>query len=303
MDTVAAKKSNKHWVAFSSLLCAFALTGMKIVVGLATGSLGILAEAAHSGLDLLAAAMTCFAIRWASQPADREHPFGHGKIESLSAFLEALLLLLTCIWIVYHAVRRLFFHETIEVETTIWSFAVVVVSIIIDYSRSRALARAAKEHNSQALEADALHFQTDIWSSLAVLVGLAFVAIGNRFPTLAILKNADAIAALAVAGIAGGVTWKLTLRTVNALIDRAPSDLDDRVRQLVETLPGIADCHRVRVRISGSETFVDLHITVTGNPTLEEAHALTETVEAAVRTLVPEADVLVHPEPPDVSHG
>jgi cation diffusion facilitator family transporter len=154
-------RKDKRSAALSSVVAAIGLTGFKLVVGLLTNSLGILAEAAHSGLDLVAAAMTYFAVRVSDKPADQEHPFGHGKIENLSALFETLLLLATSGWIIYEAIQRLFF-VTVKVETSIWSFLVMGTSIFIDYTRSRILYKAARKYKSQALEADALHFSTDI---------------------------------------------------------------------------------------------------------------------------------------------
>ena len=159
-------------VAVSSLLAATVLTVLKLVVGLRTHSLGILAEAAHSGLDLLAAGVTLWAVHMSSRPADRKQTYGYGKFENLSALFETLLLLVTCLWIVYEASRRLFFHGPIEVDPSVWAFLVVMLSIVVDFSRSRALLRVSKKYHSQALEADALHFSTDIWSSCVVLFGL-----------------------------------------------------------------------------------------------------------------------------------
>ncbi len=169
MSTAVADQE-KNRVALSSVIAAFFLTGFKLTTGIMTGSMGILAEAAHSALDLIAAVITLFAVRFSGRPADREHTYGHGKIENLSALAETLLLLLTCGWIIYESVKRLLFTE-VHVEVSLWAFAVVILSIIIDFGRSRALARTAKKHNSQALEADALHFSTDIWSSRVVLDG------------------------------------------------------------------------------------------------------------------------------------
>ncbi|HXB73896.1 MAG TPA: cation diffusion facilitator family transporter, partial [Candidatus Acidoferrales bacterium] len=187
----------KQSVALRSLLAAVALTTFKIVVGVATGSLGILAEAAHSGLDLVAALLTFIAVRISGRPADHDHLYGHGKVENLSALAETVLLLLTCAWIFWEAIQRLFSHKA-EIEVTWWSFGVMLVSIAIDASRSRALARTAKKYHSQALEADALHFQTDIWSSTVVIFGLASVKVGQWFPQLSSLRNGDAVAALGV---------------------------------------------------------------------------------------------------------
>ena len=286
----------KQSAALSSLVAAIALTAFKIVVGLSTGSLGILAEAAHSGLDLVAAAVTFIAVRVAGRPADREHRYGHGKVENLSALMETFLLLGTCVWIVWEASRRLVYHR-VEVEVTIWSFVVMATSIVIDFSRSRVLARAAKKYHSQALEADALHFQTDIWSSAVVILGLVCVKLSEWYPDLALLKQADAVAALGVSMVVVWVSWQLGRKTVDALIDKAPEGMEERIQSAVEAVPGVRDCHAIRMRYSGPVLFIDLHVLVDGNQTLFAAHALTETIENVIQAMVPGADVTVHPEP------
>jgi len=286
----------KRQAAGSSVVAAVALTGTKIVVGLTTGSLGILAEAAHSGLDLVAAVMTLFAVRVSGRPADSDHPYGHGKVENLSALFETLLLLATCVWIIYSAVQRLASGK-IEIEVTVWSFAVMALSIVVDVSRSRMLYRVAKKYNSQALEADALHFSTDIWSSAVVILGLVCVKLGEWKPALAILKSADAVAAVVVAIIVFFVCGELGMRTIRALLDTAPAGLDGRIADAAQAVPGVSNCHNVRTRHSGPQLFVDVHVLVNGNQTLEQAHALTEAVEAAIREVVPDADVTVHAEP------
>jgi len=292
--TVAYQEKNK--AAASSVLAAIGLTALKIVVGLLTGSLGILAEAAHSALDLVAALMTWFAVRISGKPPDRNHPCGHGKVENLSALLETLLLLATCVWVVYSAFARLI-HGRTEIEVTVWSFAVMAFSIVVDYSRSRMLSATAKKHNSQALEADALHFSTDIWSSAVVIAGLACVKLSERGPSFAFLKSADAVAAILVAGIVFFICGELGLRTIQALLDAAPRGLEHRIKTIAETIPGIRDCHKVRARYSGAQLFVDAHVLVDGSQTLVQAHALTEEVEAAIQRILPGADVTVHAEP------
>ena len=176
-------------VALVSVFAAVFLTGSKLIIGIMTGSLGILSEALHSGLDMVAAVITYFTVRVSDKPADKHHHFGHGKTENFSALVETLLLLITCIWIIYEAFSRLMTGNT-HIEISVWSYLVVIGSIIIDISRSRALSRVAKKYNSQALEADALHFSTDIWSSAVVLLGLICANFGFYF--------ADSIAALGV---------------------------------------------------------------------------------------------------------
>ncbi len=299
MDTSSTGLSaerEKTWAALTSVIAAVGLTSFKIIVGIATGSLGILAEAAHSGLDLVAALVTFLAVRLSGKPADEEHRYGHGKIENLSALFETLLLLVTCIWIIYEAINRLFFKEVV-VEASIWAFIVMGVSIIIDFSRSRVLYRAARKHNSQALEADALHFSTDIWSSSVVILGLIGVLIAGKVPGLEYLTKADAVAALGVAIIVIYVSVRLGLRTVHGLLDTAPEGMAEKVKQVVEALPGVVDCHNVRLRYSGPYLFVDTHVLLEGRQSLEEAHALTEAIEKAICEALPASDVTVHPEP------
>jgi cation diffusion facilitator family transporter len=286
----------KRRAASSSVLAAVGLTGFKIVVGLTTGSLGILAEAAHSGLDLVAAIMTWMAVRISGKPADRDHRYGHGKVENLSALAETVLLLITCVWIIFGAVNRLIEHK-IEIEVNLWSFAVMITSVVVDVSRSRMLYRVAKKFNSQALEADALHFSTDIWSSTVVILGLISVKLSEWVPGWGGLRYADAVAAIIVAVIVVQVSIKLGHRTVAALLDTAPAGLEETIISAVLALPGVNDCHNVRLRYSGPQLFVDIHILVDGNQSLHAAHALTEEIERAIQKLVPQADVTVHPEP------
>jgi cation diffusion facilitator family transporter len=286
----------KQSAALSSFLAAVGMTALKILVAILTGSLGILAEAAHSALDLVAALVTLLAVRFSARPPDRTHHYGHGKVENLSALFETILLLGTCFWIVWEATRRLILHRT-DVEVTVWSFAVMVTSIAIDLSRSRALARAAKKFHSQALEADALHFATDVWSSGVVILGLIGVLAGTTFPKMAFLRQADAVAALGVSFVVMSLSLRLGRRTVDALLDRAPDGLERRVISAVEAVPGVRDCHQVRLRYSGPMLFIDLHVLVDGKQSLSQAHDLTETIESAIHEIAPESDVTVHPEP------
>jgi cation diffusion facilitator family transporter len=293
-------EERKQTVALSSLGAAVALTTIKIIVGVLTGSLGILAEAAHSGLDLVAAAATWLAVRTASRPPDGDHRYGHGKIENLSALFETVLLLATCVWIVYAAVGRLL-KGGVEVEVTVWSFIVMVVSMGIDWSRSRALFKMAKESHSQALEADGLHFQTDIWSSAVVIVGLAGVKIAAWKPEVAWLRHADAVSALAVAVIAAVVTVRLGVRTIEALMDAAPADIEGRIARAAALVEGVVDCHNIRFRYSGATLFIDAHVSMDGRFSLDKAHHITDLVEESIQAELPGADVTVHAEPVSVA--
>jgi cation diffusion facilitator family transporter len=295
-STYATPEQHKEHAAKSSVIAAFLLVSMKVVVGVMTGSLGILAEAAHSGLDMVAAIVTWFAVRESGKPADQEHRYGHGKVENLSALFETVLLLVTCGWIGYEAIRRLMSGK-MDVEVTFWSFAVMGISIIVDISRSRMLHRVAKQYNSQALEADALHFSTDIWSSAVVILGLVCVALSDIIPNANFLHYADAIAALVVGIIVIQISWKMGQRTVAGLLDAAPEGLEEKVIAAAEKIPGVYNCHHVRVRSSGPQVFVDMHVLVDGNMSLHEAHRLTQSIEKAIEAVCPEADVTVHPEP------
>ncbi len=286
----------KRWVALSSVGAAILLTGMKLVVGLLTGSLGLLAEAAHSGLDLVAAVITYFAVRVSDRPADAEHPYGHGKVENVSALAETLLLLITCGWIIYEGTERLFFRPR-HVDATVWAFVVVLISIMIDISRSRALYRVAKKHNSQALEADALHFSTDVWSSAVVFLGLAFVKFGALVGQVEFFGRADAVAALIVALIVIVISYKLGRRTIDVLLDRAPPGTAAAIAQAVRQVEGVLECRHLRVRQSGNQSFVDLTIGVRRGQSLEGSHAIATQVEERIQALYPHADVVVHIDP------
>ncbi len=286
----------KNMAALSSVLAAVGLTTFKVIVGVLTGSLGILAEAAHSALDLVAALVTFFAVKFSSKAPDVQHPFGHGKIENLSALFETLLLLGTCVWIVYEAISRLT-GKAVEVDITAWAFIVMIVSIVIDFSRSRVLAAAAKKHNSQALEADALHFSTDIWSSCVVIVGLICVKLSETIPSLHWLYQADSFAALGVSAIVAYVSIELGIRTVQGLLDTTPNGMDHQVKEIAESVEGVTDCHQVRIRTSGPSLFADVHVRVKPSMSVADAHAKTLLIQEKVRSAIPGMDIVVHVEP------
>jgi len=288
-------RAEKRSVAGGSVLAAVAITALKIVVGITTGSLGILSEAAHSGLDLIAAVITFFSVRVSDKPADADHQYGHGKVENFSAFIETGLLLLTCLWIVSEAVKRLFFHH-VEIEPSLAAFAVMLISILVDVWRSRALRRIAEKYDSQALEADALHFSTDVWSSCVVILGLLLVMLGARW-NMAWLRAADPVAALVVAGIVIYVSSRLARRTVDALLDAAPVGVRTQIISAVEEVEGVLEVDRARIRRAGNRYFVELSIGLARNVTFQHSGAVSEAVIDAVRKVLPEADVTVRPVP------
>ncbi|HTY01992.1 MAG TPA: cation diffusion facilitator family transporter [Bacteroidota bacterium] len=279
---------SKIAVARSSFLAAIGLTAFKLVVGLTTGSLGIISEAIHSGLDLVAAFITLVAVRVADKEPDREHQFGHGKFENLSALMETMLLVITCVWIIYEAIHRLSTGR-LEIEVNLWSFVVIVVAIIVDFSRSRALSRAARKFHSQALEADALHFSSDIFSSLVVLVGLVCYTLD--------IKIADSIASIIVAMIVLGVSWRLGQRSVSVLVDRAPEGVTQKIEQLLHSYADVEKVENIRVRSAGPDIIIEM--TIESNPMLsfEASHRLSDRIEQNIQDAIPRSHVHVHMEP------
>jgi cation diffusion facilitator family transporter len=288
--------SDKHAVALSSVVAAVGLTVLKVVVGFTTGSLGILAEAAHSAMDLVAALMTLLAVRVADREADESHPYGHGRFENVSALFETALLLATCVWVAWEAIDRLL-NGGRHVDASIWAFAVMAVSIVVSWSRARALTRAAREHGSQALEADALHFSSDVWSSAVVMFGLALVWLGDRLPDAEWLAHADAVAALLVSAIVVVVGLRLGRETVAALVDTAPPGVLPRLRDVAAEVDGVLAVPRVRLRRVGNKLFVDLTALVARTTPFARAHEVADAVEERVSAEIPNADVVVHLEP------
>lgn len=291
----AREERAKRLVALLSVLAAMLLTSLKLTVGLTTGSLGILSEAAHSGLDLLAAIVTVSAVGVAGRPADKIHPYGYGKAENLGALTETVILLVTCVWIIYEAIRRLI-GNVVEVDANVWAFAVMIVSVLVDLGISRALMRGARRYDSQALQADALHYSTDVLSSSVVIAGLVFVRLAAAFDVPA-LERADAIAAFGVAAIVLMVSFRLGRAAISALLDVAPVGLADKVNEAAERVPGVREVRQTRVRRSGAASFIDITIAVSRRAHFEEAHTIAESVSSAVRSAVPRSDVVVHVDP------
>jgi cation diffusion facilitator family transporter len=291
----AVGSDSKLGVAASSVLASFALTLGKLVIGLLTGSIAVLAEAAHSGLDLAATVMTFFAVRAADFPSDANHPYGHYKFENLSALFETFLLFATCGWISYEAIQRLLAPFS-PVDRPYLGAMVLVSSIAVDLSRSRALSKAAKKHESQALEADALHFFTDILSSATALLGVALASLGPRlgFP---LLVKADAVAALLVAIITFVLSWKLGVRAFRVLADEIPPLLQKQLEAAVRQVEGVHPPIRVRARQSGNRTFVDVIAHASDDLSMTASHLLADQIEEAIRAHIAKSDIVVHLEP------
>jgi len=290
------EQREKNRVTVISLSAAILLTSAKLVVGLLTGSLGLMAEAAHSALDTVASVVTFFSVRVAGRPADEDHPYGHARVENLSAVVQGVLLIGTAVWISYEAIHRIFF-ATVDVEPTIWAFAVMGTSILIDLWRSRMLARVASRYDSRALEADALNFRADMFSSAVVIVGLALVLAGERFTDAPFLSRADAVAALLVGLFIFYKSGAIAARSVNVLLDRAPAGLQERISRRAEAVPGVIGTRQVRLRESGDRKFADIVISVPRTASAAEGHEISERVEQAVRDVDASTESVIHVEP------
>lgn len=290
MDSVKMGRKEVQRAAALSVIAAALLTLIKLITGLVTNSIGVISEALHSGLDFLAAGITLVAVRKASQAPDSEHQYGHGKIENFAALAETIILWVTSGWIIYEAVRRIIFGEF--AEATFWGIAVMLISIVVDYERSQMLYKNARKHNSQALEADALHFRTDMLSSVVVIIGLSFVWVG--FPM------GDPLGAIGVSFVILFVSFNLAKRAFNALVDHAPEGVNEKITEICAQIPGVVECKRVRVRGSGAELFVDIIIATDETVNLSDAHCIADSIESSLSSFAPKVDVLVHIEPIEV---
>jgi cation diffusion facilitator family transporter len=290
-----AMRAEKRTVAANSVFAAVAITSLKIFVGITTGSLGILSEAAHSGLDLIAAIITLVSVRLSDKPADADHQYGHEKVENFSAFIETGLLLLTCVVIVYEAVKRLFFHH-VHIEPSLAAFLVLFFSMMVDFWRSRALGRIAEKYDSQALQADALHFSTDIWSSAVVALGLGLVILGRRLHAQWLI-DADPVAALFVAGVIVFVSSRLARRTIDALLDTGPADARNRIIAALHAVEGLLEVDRVRIRRAGNRYFADVSVGLARSVTFQRSGQVADEVTNTVNRILPNADVVVRSVP------
>ncbi len=287
-------QQEKEQVALSSIAASAALTVAKGLIGLATGSLAILSEAGHSLIDLGATVMTYGAVRISGKPADEEHHYGHGKVEAVTALAETALLFLLSGIVIWEASKRLIEHEAHIVEATVWAFAVMAASMVVDFFRARALSRTAKETRSHALEADALHFSSDLWSSLAVLVGLAGVYFGMPW--------ADSAAALVVAVLVCVAGWRLGRRTIDMLIDVAPAGAADQITAVAAKVPGVVAVEQVRARAVGETTFIDLIVAVSRTLPLDRVTAIKAAVTQAICAQMPGAEPIVTVDPVALSN-
>jgi cation diffusion facilitator family transporter len=293
--TADRRSKEKRGVAFVSFLAAAAMALLKLAVGLWTGSLGMLSEAAHSGIDCSAALLTLLSVRVSDKPADADHPYGHGKIENVSAFVQTFLMVGSALWISVEAVKRLWHHDE-PLRLSVWPFAVLLLSIAVDVSRARKLKLAAEKHGSAALAADAVHFRMDVLTSIAVLGGLLCVWAAHHFgvPSLA---YADSVAALLVAAVILGIAWQLARRTVDQLIDVVPEAERTRIIEELSRVPGVLSVDRVRLRKSGNRFYTDISLGMARTLTFQRSEQLVHDATLAVQRVLPESDVVVTPLP------
>jgi cation diffusion facilitator family transporter len=277
--------SEKEHVALGSIVASGGLTAAKAIVGFATGSLAILTDAAHSLIDLLATVMTYFAVRIGDKPADDEHHYGHGKIESMSALAETALLFVLSAIVIWEAGRRLLLESSGAVEATPIAFAVVAGAIVVDFFRSRLLTRVANKTSSEALHADALHFSSDLWASVAVLFGLGGIALGYQW--------ADSVAAIVVAQFICVAAWQLGRRTIDTLTDTAPAGITARVKTAVAAVKGVVAVERVRARKVGPTTFVELEVATSRTLPLDRVAAIKDEIVARLRAELGDAEIAV----------
>jgi cation diffusion facilitator family transporter len=287
--------SPQRRTALVSVGAACLLVAIKLVAGLASSSLGLLAEAAHSGTDLAAALLTFFAVSVAVRPADRGHPWGHGKAQNLAALAESGFLILVSLAIALAAVLRLAGVVEFEVEPTWWTFAAIALVLAIDGSRTLISLRTARRYESDALQANALHFASDFAGTVAVLVGLVAATAG--FPA------GDSIAALFVSGLVVTAAVRLASRNVDTLMDRSPEDEELVARQAIAELDPPVELRRLRLRRSGGERFADVVIGVAPGAAIGQGHAAADRVEHALEMALPGIDAVVHVEPRPADGG
>jgi cation diffusion facilitator family transporter len=299
-NTLQGAVAEKRSAATLSVAAACVITALKLFVGFLTGSLGMLSDAAHSGVDLIGAGLTFLSVRISDKPADENHPYGHGKVENLSAFVETFLMLTSSVWIMVEAIIRIFVHP-VAVRLSVWPFLVLLTSIGVDFGRSRKLKSVAERYQSDALAANALHFASDIWSSVAVLIGLGASWLGNSAMGqnlgLQWMRFADPVAAIIVALLILHFAWKLAWRTIGALTDAIPEDISRRVLRELSAVDGVLSIDQARMRRAGGKYFADFTLSLSRQLTFQRTEELVQEATIAVQRILPDADVVIHTVP------
>jgi cation diffusion facilitator family transporter len=287
----------KSGVATLSVLSNSMLVFLKIVIGLAIGSVSVISEAIHSGVDLIAAVIAWFAVRTSGKPADDKHPFGHGKIENISGTIEALLIFIAAGWIIYEAVKKLINPRPLE-EVNL-GVVVMLISAVMNYIVSQLLFKVGKATESMALQADGWHLRTDVWTSLGVMAGLGLIWAGQLlFPSVN-LAWIDPIAAIAVALLIVNAAYRLTLESGRDLLDESLTPEEEEfIRQtIIAHCPPVCGFHRLRTRKAGAQRFIEFHLLVSGEMSVADSHQLTDVLTHLIEQRFPASSVTIHIEP------
>jgi cation diffusion facilitator family transporter len=282
--------SNKVHTARLSVFSNIFLVVLKIAVGILSGSVSIISEAAHSAIDLVASLIAFFSVRVSNQPPDKEHPYGHGKIENVSGVVEGLLIIIAAIWIVYHSIHSLIANEPIQHLQ--WGVVVMGISAVVNFFVSRRLYKVAKETDSIALEADALHLKTDIYTSIGVALGIGLIWLTGW-------HILDPIIAILVALIILTEAYNLIKSAFNPLLDISlDTDEVEIITKIIEEFTD--DCigfHHLRTRRSGPYKYIDFHLEVPDEMTVRESHNLCDKMEERLKENISSADINIHVEP------
>lgn len=303
MDSPVSMKEDfnrkKSKAALVSVLSNSSLVLLKVIVGFAIGSVSVISEAIHSAVDLLAAVIAFVAVRTSGKPADKEHPFGHGKVENISGAVEAFLIFIAAGWILYESVIKL--RHPVAVGTPSWGVAVMFVSVVTNIAVSRMLFKVGKETESVALQADAWHLRTDVWTSLGVMGSLAVIWIGGLVFPGGNLFWLDPVAAMAVAFLIIGAAFKLTVESIGDLMDTTlPPDEEEQMRKLIlDRQDVVKGYHKFRTRKAGNTRFVEFHIKVDPHMTVEASHEVGSEISGAIKSQFRNASVTIHIEPCD----
>lgn len=294
MDAFQKKSS----VALLSVVSNSTLVVLKLLIGFLIGSVSVISEAIHSGVDLIAAVIAYYAVRTSGVPADKEHPYGHGKIENLSGTIEALLIFVAAIWIIYEAVKKLMHPEPLD--ATGWGVAVMLGSAVINWVVSNKLFKVGRQTGSVALEADGWHLRTDVYTSLGVMGGLLMIALGKIFFPQANLDWIDPVAAILVAMLIFKAAWELTIQAGRDLLDASiPDEEESWVRQYLNSFhPKVLSYHKLRTRKAGHCRFLDAHIVMPGDMTIFQGHEICDQIGAGLKERFPGVQVTLHMEPP-----
>jgi cation diffusion facilitator family transporter len=295
-DAVQKKKVS---AARLSIISNITLMILKLIIGIVTGSVAIISEAIHSGVDLLAAVIAFFSVKTSGKPADTEHPFGHGKVENISGTVEALLIFIAGGWIIYEAVKKLI--TPVPIDTIGWGVAVMLISSVVNWIVSHRLFMVGTETGSIALQADAWHLRTDVYTSAGVLIGLMAIWIGMHFLPQEKLLWIDPVAAIIVALIILHSAYKLTLQAARDLLDeKLPADEENYIRELIASMhPHVHGYHKLRTRKAGNDRFIQFHMKVEPSMTVESSHLISHDIKDRIIERFPRSSVTIHIEPCD----